>query len=118
MRAVKKLWIEAKGFVFFALAMALVQAVSNAWGEDRPVGAFFEEFVALCFWLIVCVGPLIVGGVSGGEVYDRYESMPLAVFVGLVAAALIAAAGWFLVESVPGVNWRFDRIISSGSEDY
>jgi hypothetical protein len=102
--------------VVFAV-LAAIGALSNSWGEKRPVGSFFEEFVAVESFYFLVVGSIWIAGWVGTHVFDRFESKLLGWIAGILVFLGFGFIFQMVMSAIPGVDWRFERLLSS-EDDY
>ncbi|MDX5362148.1 MAG: hypothetical protein LPL00_11675 [Alphaproteobacteria bacterium] len=93
----------------FAGAVA-VDAIVAVWGESRPIGSFFEEFVARVLYFGSLFGGVAIGYVVGVMVYAASSSKILGWVVGLILCVVVMLGVTMLTAELPGVDWRFERL--------
>ncbi len=106
------------GLVIAILSViSVIAAIGNVWGDKRPIGSFFEEFVAISAHWVMLVGSIWFAGWAGTRIYEKIGSK----FVGwIVGISVFLGFGFFVmtaVSNIPGVNWRFEKLFSGG-DDY
>jgi hypothetical protein len=94
--------------VAFLIALS-IDSIAAVWGERRPVGGFFEEFIARALIWGISFGSIAAGVWGGVKVHERTNSTISGWIVGLIMAVLIGIAATVLTSKIPGVNWRIDR---------
>ena len=113
-------WEKNKdGMKYVAAIVAAISALSalfNVWGEKRPVGGFFEEFVAGIAIFIMLIGSVWIGGWAGTKLFEKTGSRSVGWIVGLIVFGIVGSIVQAAVSHIPGVNWRFERA-SNSSED-
>ena len=95
-----------------------LDAIGSAWGDTRPVGAFFEEFVArfVNFGLpLVACGLSIWAGILCARRMDRTW---VGWLVGLSLFFVFGVLGAMIFSEIPGVGWRIDRLQQQQGTDY
>jgi hypothetical protein len=101
------------GLFFFA---AIVDTVIAIWGEARPVGSFAEEFLARLIYWAMLIGSFF-GAVYAGLYATQRSCKAIVGWVsGIGAFILIGAIGTIIGMSIPGVSWRFERLLNSDQE--
>jgi hypothetical protein len=98
------------------LCLLSVDAIRMAWGDRRPVGAFFEALVALLIYWGAAIG-LFVGGIWGGVKVAERSSF-LGWVAGFAIYVAVAAVVFSVSAHIPGVGWRVDRLMQSRDDDY
>ena len=106
-------WTPLK-IVFSAfVVLTILDSIAAVWGERRPVGGFFEEFLArLVFWggnFVVLVG----AGWVGVKVYQRTENRVIGWSAGILLCVGLLFAVVNLAQMLPGVDWRYERLLNS-----
>ena len=94
----------------------MVDSVLAVWGESRPVGSFFEELVARsAYWALLAAtfGSAIYLGIQSVE---RTHSYLVGWAVGISTFLLVGFLVTVLISNIPGVGWRFERLLNSQSE--
>jgi hypothetical protein len=97
---------------YFAV-VSIVSAIYSAFGEKRPIGGFFEEFVATMAYWVVLFGSIWVGGWLGTKTFEKWDSKLLGWLIGLLAFGMFIGTVDYAVGKIPGVNWRFERLFTS-----
>jgi hypothetical protein len=95
----------------FAILLA-IDAIVAVWGERRPVGGFFEEFVARALHWGIGLGSVAVGVWVGTKVFERTKSNLLGWIVGILLFLVVGVAVGILLSKIPGIGWRMDRLMS------
>lgn len=94
-------------------AAVLADSVISVWGESRPVGAFAEQLVAsIIYWgmiLSLTFVPIFVGF----SVAKRFDRALFGWIAGVGTFAAIGIVGMTVASQIPGVGWRFDRMMNS-----
>ena len=101
----------------FAVALT-IESIVAVWGERRPIGGFFEEFVARAMHWGIGLGSLAAGIWAGTKVYERTKSNAVAWIIGVLSFVAVLIATDTLTARIPGVGWRMDRMISDVDPDY
>jgi hypothetical protein len=96
--------------------IAFLSAVSGVFAmfeDKRPVGAFFEQFVASFLHIVVLFGAMWFGAWLGVVAYEKSGFKVLGWMVGILAVFGVSFGSMFLIEKIPGVGWRYDLLLSS-----
>lgn len=104
-------WTPPKVVAAVFAAVLVVDSVSAVWGERRPVGGFFEEFVArFIFWggTIAVFAGAIFGGI---RIFEMTNSKFFGWIAGLTICVFLVFATRFIADLLPGVDWRYQRLI-------
>ena len=100
-----------------ACVLIAISCVFDVWGDRRPVGSFFEEFVARTAYWGSAIGSFIVAIWAAASAKDKFNSNLLAWIAGIVVFGAIVAATSYIFDSIPGVGWRFDRLAHSSGDE-
>jgi hypothetical protein len=95
----------------FAVALA-IDAIMAVWGERRPIGAFFEEFLARALHWGIALGAIAAGIWAGIKAFERSKSYLLAWVVGILSFVVLGVVAGSVTSKIPGVGWRMDRLMS------
>lgn len=111
-------WTPGK-VVAVVIGVALVlDSVVAVWGERRPVGGFFEELIARSGHYVIVIGAFF-GAVFGGiKATEKTSRRFVGWFVGIILFLIIGGGGMLLLSSIPGVDWRYERLQESMESDY
>jgi drug/metabolite transporter (DMT)-like permease len=96
------------GLIFFA-AVSFDSTVS-VWGEHRPVGGWFEEFIARTINFGFPLAALAAGIFAGARVAERSRRNWIGWIVGIAAFYAVGGLLYFAASRIPGVDWRFERL--------
>ena len=118
MRLPKIEWTPVRIAIGLIAGAFAIDSASVVIGERRPVGGFFEELIARFGYYGLAVLALIGGVFVGMKVGEKTRTNFLGWVSGLCAFAVIGALGTMLLASIPGVNWRFERLLESSESDY
>jgi hypothetical protein len=102
-----------------ALAVVLISSISGLFSmfeDGRPVGAFFEQFVATVLWIVLAFAPIWLAAWIGAVVYEKIGSKIIGWLAGITTYFAIVTCSMLLVQQIPGVGWRFDLIRNSGDD--
>jgi hypothetical protein len=99
------------------VGLGTIYGIWSAVGDKRPVGTFFEAFVAFVLWVIVPFGVLFLAAMFGSATLDSTKSKLFAWIIGI--SVFLVAGGIFYggALNIPGVGWRVNQMSSSG-DDY
>ena len=103
-------WTFVKVWIALLLGATAYEAIYSVWGNRRPVGDFFEEFVARFLNLGM---PIIIFGAAiyaGTKAASKANSAVVGWIVGLAVLIAVGFLSYFAISQVPGVSWRFDRL--------
>jgi len=106
-------WNVWKLFLAAIIGALVFESARAVWGNRRPVGDFFEEFIARLTSLGL---PVLIFGIaiySGSMVYERTDSQALGWISGLAIFIVVGSAAYLAISQIPGVNWRFERLRES-----
>ena len=88
------------------------------WGERRPVGGFFEEMIARVGHYGIVLGSFGLAAYGGVRVTEKFESKWLGFAAGLLLFFALGVGGTLLIGKIPGVDWRYERLMDSMESDY
>ena len=95
----------------FLIALA-IDSISAVWGEKRPVGGFFEEFVARMIHWGTPLGSFAIAIWFGIKISERSKSKLLGWIAGILLFALVGFGAIALSSKISGVGWRIDRLMT------
>lgn len=101
------------GLFFIAAVLDTIVAV---WGESRPIGSFAEEFLARLIYWAMLFGSFFGAVYSGLYMAKRSRKAVVGWLSGIGAFLVIGAIGTIIGMSIPGVSWRFARLLNSDQE--
>ena len=94
-----------------------IHAISEAWDERRFVAVFAESFVALVLYWGSGIGGLVGGWYIGALITEKTRRGWLGYIVGITAGVAIMISVFMVAQRVPGVGWRFDKIVEQHQDD-
>jgi PHD/YefM family antitoxin component YafN of YafNO toxin-antitoxin module len=104
----RRLGLGIGAFLILALA---IDAIGMAWGDRRPVGAFFEAFVAQGVYFGTILGSFGGAVWAGIKVFEKSKSKSLGWIAGIFLYAVVGTAVFALFSQIPGVGWRIERLV-------
>jgi hypothetical protein len=105
--------LSTKGKLAMVIVTILsIDSIFMAWSDRRPVGAFFESFMAMGLYWAIGIGGLF-GSIWAGVTYgEKKKSKVLGWMVGLACFAA-ATFAFYLTTKIPGVGWRIEKMMES-----
>ena len=104
-------WWDAPKVIIAVIVSALaIETISAVWGERRPVGGFFEEFIARALNFGVPIAAAAAGFMGGVKVAERTKQTWLGWVAGIAFFMFLGVGSYFVIEQIPGVDWRYERI--------
>jgi hypothetical protein len=111
-------WNPIKVFIALFVGALVLDSIFAVWGEGRPVGGFFEEFIARIGNYLTIFGSLGGAIYIGLQAYKKTENTLIGWVAGILGCFLIGFVLTFVFSNIPGVDWRFDRIMNTGEGGY
>jgi hypothetical protein len=103
-------WDGPKVIIALIVGALAIDSISAVWGERRPVGGFFEEIIARALNFGMPIAAVAAGFMGGAKVAERTKQTWLGWVAGIALFMFIGAGSYFVIEQIPGVDWRYERI--------
>ena len=97
--------------LWMGLIIVAITAFSMAWNEKRFVSGFAESFIAVALCLGGTISGFVGGYYVGNKVYHKTSQKWLGWIAGIIILFIIIGLINSLAESIPGVNWRFNKFL-------
>lgn len=106
-----------KGMLIGYLALCSAAGVSSAWGSHHFLSSFALWTITHALYIPVILSMLGFAAWAGISVSNISKSSVLGLIVGIAAFCIYSLAILNFAGEIPGIGWRFMRIINSSGGD-
>jgi len=100
------------------VALCAFLAICSAWGVRHFVSSFVLWLITNLIYLPTIFAPFAAAAWAGIKVSKLSRNVWVGWAVGILLAVLLSACATWLVSHIPGIGWRFSRMLSTRDGDY